>query len=389
MAEVELQHLNKTYPGGVQAVRDLGLRVADGELLVLVGPSGSGKTTTLRLIAGLEQPDDGIVRVGAQDVTRFPPHRRDVALVFQRPALYPNRTVRDNLLFGLTLRDRSWRAKLGRWVGLPPSPGSEVESRLAEVGRLLDLGDVMGRRPAELSGGQQQRVALGRALLRRPAVFLLDEPLAHLDPRLRWEMRRDLHLLQRRLRATMIHVTHDQDEASALGDRVAVLDRGRLQQVGRPAVLYERPANLVVAGTLGREPINRLDGRLDRQDGRLSFRAGPWHLAVPESCRESWEGFTGRPLTLGLRPEHLGPVPLPEGGQARLTAEVALVERLGSVSLVTLARDGLSLTARWPGVPPGEGETVAAAADLERAHLFDHPGGTALAHGRDRVAPAG
>jgi ABC-type sugar transport system ATPase subunit len=386
MADIDLKGLSKTYPGGVQAVCDLDLRAADGELLVLVGPSGSGKTTTLRLIAGLETPTTGAVRIGGQDVTGLPPHRRDVALVFQRPALYPNRTVRDNLLFGLSLRAKSWKARLARGLGLRPDLGPEVQGRLAEVGRLLDLDGVLERRPGELSGGQQQRVALGRALMRRPAVFLLDEPLAHLEVRLRWEMRRELHLLQRRLRATMIHVTHDQDEAMALGDRVAVLDRGRLQQAGRPAVLYERPANVVVAAALGREPINLLGGQLGCHDGRLSFRAGPWHLAVPESCREAWEGFTGRPLTLGLRPEHLGPAGM---GAARFTAEVALVERLGPVSLVTLAHGGLSLTARWEVEPPREGETVAVAPDLERAHLFDHPGGTALAHGRDRVAPAG
>jgi multiple sugar transport system ATP-binding protein len=385
MAEVELSQIQKIYGGPVTAVADLSLRAAEGELLVLVGPSGSGKTTTLRLIAGLETPTAGTVHIGGRDVTRLPPYRRDVALVFQRPALYPNRTVRDNLLFGLKLREQSWGARLRRWLGRGVDAHADPAARLAEVSRLLGLEDVLDRRPGQLSGGQQQRVALGRALVRRPAAFLLDEPLAHLDPRLRWEMRRELHLLQRRLRATMIHVTHDQDEAMALGDRVAVLDRGRLHQVDRPAVLYERPADVIVAGFLGSPPINLLDGRLDGDDGGLYFRAGGWRLRVPDACRETWQGFTGRTLTLGLRPEHLGPA---REGEARLPTEVALVERLGPVSLVTLAHGAVSLTARWEGDPPAEGETVAVAPALEQAHLFD-PSGRALAHGRVAAAPAG
>jgi ABC-type sugar transport system ATPase subunit len=383
MAEVVLEQVSKTYPGGVEAVGGLSLRVGDGELLVLVGPSGCGKTTTLRVIAGLERPTAGTVRIGGRDVGSEPPHRRDVAFVFQRPALYPHLDVRGNLVFGLAMRRRRWWGRRqSRDEGLPPGEGGR---RVEEVARLLGLEGVLGRRPAELSGGQQQRVALGRALVRQPAVFLLDEPLSNLDAALRLEMRRELHLLQRRLRATMIHVTHDQDEAMALGDRVAVLDRGRLQQVDRPAVLYERPANRCVAGALGWPPINLLDGFVVDPEGRLGFRWQGRVLPAPDARREDWQGFTGRPLTLGVRPEDVGPARGTDG-EARFTAEVALVERLGPVSLVTLATGDATLTARVEGKAPWrEGAAVEVRLALEQAHLFDRAGGRALSHGRPCV----
>lgn len=382
MADVAVREICKIYGNGVVAVRDLSLHVAEGELLVLVGPSGSGKTTTLRVIAGLETPTAGTVHVGGRDITATAPHQRHIAMVFQRAALYPHRTVRSNILFALNLRNHSWRGRWKRWL---QGGSAEAKARLGEVSQLLGLGDLLDRYPSQLSGGQQQRVALGRALVRRPAAFLLDEPLAHLDLRLRWEMRHELHLLQRRLRATMIHVTHDQDEAMALGDRVAVLDRGRLHQVDRPAVLYERPADVTVAGFLGSPPINLLDGQLDCPDGKLCFRVGDWLLRVPDACRETWQGFTGRTLTLGLRPEHVG---LAREGEARVAMEVVLVERLGPVSVVTLVHGPVSLCARWEGTLPAEGERVAVAPALEQAHLFDRASGRALAHGRFAAAPA-
>jgi multiple sugar transport system ATP-binding protein len=362
VAEVVLRELGKTFPGGVVAVDRLTLQVADGEFLAIIGPSGSGKTTVLRLITGLETPTTGTVTIAGRDVSRLPPHRRDVAFAFQRPALYPFLSVRDNLLF--------------------PKRRPGAQEHLAEVVRVLHLEELLDRRPGELSGGQQQRVVLGRALLRRPAIFLLDEPLAHLDPPLRLEMRRDLHLLQRRLRATICYVTHDQDEAMSLGERVAVLDRGCLLQVDRPAVLYERPATRRVAELLGSPPINLIDGHLVRQtaagpgDG-LCFQAGGWLLPVPDTCRERWQAFAGQPLTLGLRPESIGPA-IPGQVGSRFTMEVALVERLGSVSLVTLAHDGMMLTARWTGLPPSEGASAAVELALEQALLFDRATGVTL-----------
>jgi multiple sugar transport system ATP-binding protein len=362
MAEVVLERVGKTYPNGVRALHELSLAVPDGELVVLVGPSGCGKTTALRVVAGLETPTEGRVRIGGREVTAEPPHRRDVAMAFQRPALYPHLTVRQNLSFSLDLR-RGWFSR---------RPAAEAE-RVGQVAELLGLTGVLERRPGELSGGQQQRVALGRALARQPAVFLLDEPLSNLDARLRLEMRRELHLLHRRLRTTMVYVTHDQDEAMTLGDRVAVLDRGEVQQVGPPRALYERPANRFVAGFLGWPPMNLLDGKVVEKEGSLRFLCGPLNLPAPDA----WKEFAGRAMTAGIRPEDLR---LHDGGTPAL--EVRLVERLGPVSLVTLRRDGLELTARLEGVSPVD-EQAPAGVDipLAKAHLFDPATGRVLSHG--------
>jgi multiple sugar transport system ATP-binding protein len=278
MAEVALEKVGKTYPGGIAALRDVSLRIEDGELVALVGPSGSGKTTLLRLIAGLETPTGGTIRIGDRIVNDVPPHRRDVAMVFQRPALYPHLSVRANLGFGLFLRQGLFRR-----TGVPPVP--PTEERIASIARQLGLEDILDRRPATLSGGQQQRVALGRALVRRPAVFLLDEPLSNLDTRLRLEMRRELHLLHRRFRTTIIYVTHDQDEAMSLGQRIVVLDQGLVRQAGSPQELYDRPSDRFVAGFLGWPPMNLLDGELVMVDDRLSFGNGDVCLVT---CRPDW-----------------------------------------------------------------------------------------------------
>jgi multiple sugar transport system ATP-binding protein len=366
MAEVALERVGKTYPNGVRAVHDLSLAVADGELIVLVGPSGCGKTTTLRLIAGLEAPTGGVVRIAGRMVNGVQPHRRDVAMAFQRPALYPHLTVRQNLAFSLALR-RSWFAR---------RPAAEAE-RIRQVAGLLDLADVLDRKPGELSGGQQQRVALGRALVRQPAVFLLDEPLSHLDARLRLEMRRELHLLHRRLRTTMVYVTHDQDEAMALGDRVAVLDRGEVQQVGPPRELYERPTNRFVAGFLGWPPMNLLDGELVEKEDGLRFVCGPLAWPAPSA----WQMAVGCEVTVGIRPEHVG-LRGAEPPQGVLALEVRVVERLGPVSLVTLQRGGLALTARLEGASPVEEQAAAGVViPLDRAYLFDRATGRVLSHG--------
>jgi multiple sugar transport system ATP-binding protein len=376
MAEVALEQVGKTYPGGIEAVRGVNLHVADGELVVLVGPSGSGKTTLLRLIAGLETPTTGVVRIDGRIVNDVPPHRRDVAMVFQRPALYPHLSVRANLGFGLKLRRRAfWQ----RWLGRHPrEEDSKAGERIAAVAGQLGLENVLERRPATLSGGQQQRVALGRALVRRPAVFLLDEPLSNLDAQLRLEMRRELHLLHRQLRATMIYVTHDQDEATTLGERVVVLDQGVVRQADCPQALYDRPADCFVAGFLGWPPMNLLAGELVDGGDRLTFGNGDVYLVV--SGRPDWRSFTGRPLLLGIRPED---VALAEGpGEGRLGMEVRLLERLGPVRLVTLTAANWTVIARTPPTPQiSEGETRYAAFDLTRAHLFDPATGLALCHG--------
>ena len=365
MAEVVLERVSKTYPNGVQAVCHLTLTVADGELVVLVGPSGCGKTTTLRLIAGLETPTSGTIRIGGQPVDRLPPHRRDVAMVFQRPALYPHLNVRDNLGFGLALRRTAAQA--------------ERRERVEQTAGLLGLADLLERRPAELSGGQQQRVALGRALARRPAVFLLDEPLSNLDTRLRMEMRRELHLLHRRLRATMVYVTHDQEEALTLGDRVVLLDEGRVRQADSPQALYERPANRFAAAFVGWPPMNFLEGRLVEEEGRLVLADGEHRLPLAER-QGDWRPFVGRRVALGIRPEQIqitradGPGP---------PAHVRLVERAGPFRLVTLQYGGWTVTTRSEGPPSvSEGERAEVEFALVRAHLFDAATGELLAPGR-------
>jgi multiple sugar transport system ATP-binding protein len=414
MADVALERLAKTYANGVHALRDVTLSARDGELLVLVGPSGCGKTTLLRIIAGLETPTAGVVRLGSRVVNREPPYRRDVAMVFQRPALYPHLTVRDNLSFGLDQR-RPWSERVRHWFRRNGTADERGE-RVREAAELLELTDVLQRRPAELSGGQQQRVALGRALVRRPAVFLLDEPLSNLDARLRLEMRRQLHLLHRRLRATMVYVTHDQDEATALGDRVAVLDRGALQQIDRPDILYQRPINRFVAGFLGWPPMNLLDGELVEAGGQLCLVGPAACLTLAGPRRAEWHHLAGRAVTLGIRPEQLRVGPANDG-ETRLSLEVRLVEKAGPNCLVTgvcvesgtrqtdqvfrperrltprpetvaatfaaRPRDGWTVTVRLERqTAPPEGAAVEVGFDLGRAHLFDRESGVVLAHGR-------
>jgi multiple sugar transport system ATP-binding protein len=388
MAEVALERVAKVYANGVHAVEDLTLTVADGELLVLVGPSGCGKTTTVRLIAGLETPTRGTIRLGGEVVNTLPAWRRDVGMVFQRPALYPHRTVRDNLAFSLALRQpgRLQRLLLGlvrpRRARQIRQHRAAITERVAETARLLGLTEVLHRSPRELSGGEQQRVALGRALVRRPGVLLLDEPLSNLDAGLRLELRRELHLLHRRFPATMVYVTHDPVEALTVGERVAVLREGRLQQVGRPQALYDRPQSRFVAGFLGWPPMNFLDGRLHRLEGKLVFTAPGWQVPLP-AAKEPGDAWDGSPeVTLGIRPEHVRWQD--EAGPDGTPMVVAMVEPFGSGVLVTFAAGGRFVTAvtaaRGHG-PVEEGRTVMVCLQADHAHLFDRTTGLALGTG--------
>jgi ABC-type sugar transport system ATPase subunit len=365
---VSFEHVSKVYQAGASALAGVSFSVNDGELLAVVGPSGCGKTTLLRIVAGLTEPSAGSVRIGGRDVARLPPHRRDVAFVFQRPALYPQLSVRANLGFGMALR-RTWFRL-----------NAEERRCVDEVAEVLGLGKLLDRRPAELSGGEQQRVALGRALVRRPAVYLLDEPLAALDARLRLDLRRDLHLLQRRFRATMLYVTHDQEEARALGDRVAVLARGVLQQIDSPAALYDRPHSRFVAGFVGWPPMSFLDGCLVESNGRICFTADAAGVEVPAERREAWLGFAGRAVVLGLRAEDARLVP--GGMPGTIEMEVRRAEALERAWLLTLSRGGWELTVRLTDAsPPAEGSRAAVRLDLTRAHLFDPASGRALLAG--------
>ncbi len=366
MALVEFEHVSRVYPGRVRALDDFSLRVEPGELMVLVGPSGSGKTTTLRLLAGLDRPTGGTIRIDGHDLAGVPARERDVAMVFQRPALYPHLTVRRNLAFGLRMR-RGWRWPL---PGRRMDADRDVARRVEETAALVGLPHLLDRYPAQLSGGEQQRVALGRAVVRRPRVFLLDEPLSHLDGRIRAELRQELHLLQRRLTATMIYVTHDQAEALTLGDRVAVLDRGVLQQVDQPLVLYRQPANRFVAGFLGWPAMNFFDGRLAEEAGRIVFVAAGWQKPVPPEKAGAWAPYLDRPVTLGVRPEDVRIVDAGPLGEA-LPAEVLLVEGLGHASLVTLAVAGRRVTARLYGPGTPGRRDVGVDWHMARSHLFD------------------
>ncbi|NLA69302.1 MAG: sn-glycerol-3-phosphate ABC transporter ATP-binding protein UgpC, partial [Gammaproteobacteria bacterium] len=288
MAQVRLEHVRKVYPDGFVAVHDASFEARDGELLVLVGPSGCGKSTLLRMIAGLEAVDGGTIAIGGRVVNDVAPRDRDIAMVFQNYALYPHMTVAGNLAFGLKLRG------MGK---------TDVAARVAAAAETLGLGELLDRRPAALSGGQRQRVALGRALVRQPQVFLLDEPLSNLDARLRAAMRVEIARLHRSLRTTMVYVTHDQVEAMTLGQRIVVLDGGRIQQVDPPLALYERPANLFVAPFLGSPAMHVVRGRLELAGGPTLL--GEEGLRIPAPGLRLPEEWQGRELDFGLRPEHL------------------------------------------------------------------------------------
>ncbi len=369
MASIAFEHIDKIYPGGTQAVFDFNLTVADGEALALVGPSGCGKSTLLRLLAGLETATRGTLRIGGQAVNDQPPQRRNVAMVFQDYALYPHMTVRRNLEFPLKMRDL---------------PRADIERQMQWAAELLGLGELLDRLPRQLSGGQRQRVAMGRALVRQPTVFLMDEPLSNLDARLRVQIRAELSDLLERLSATTIYVTHDQAEAMTLGDRVAVLDRGRLQQVAPPQELYERPANTFVAGFIGNPPMNLFPARLVADAGGLRLQVGDQSapLASAVAATKSWRDDLEQPLTAGLRPEH---VSLAAEAEAGWRAVVHDAEYLGHETLLYLRLAGMTdpnpiLVARLPGIRPfHKGDAVKLRLDCERLHLF----------GPDGKAPSG
>ncbi|HEY4530837.1 MAG TPA: sn-glycerol-3-phosphate ABC transporter ATP-binding protein UgpC [Luteimonas sp.] len=365
MAQVRLEHVRKVYPDGYVAVHDASFEAGDGELLVLVGPSGCGKSTLLRMIAGLETVDGGTVSIGSRVVNDVAPRDRDIAMVFQNYALYPHMTVAANLAFGLKLRGMARAA---------------IDARVAEAARTLGLEDMLGRKPAALSGGQRQRVALGRALVRQPQVFLLDEPLSNLDARLRAAMRVEIARLHRSLGTTMVYVTHDQVEAMTLGQRIVVLEGGRIQQVDAPMALYERPANLFVATFLGSPAMNVLRGRL--ANGTPSALLLDDGARLPLPGLQLPEAWAGRELVVGVRPEHLLPA---TAGDDAFEATVELVEPVGSEVLVNLRAAGHDLVARLPpSFMPGRGDRLSLAVAGGRMHLFDPATGVRLEPTGDR-----
>lgn len=381
MAEVILDNLTKVYSNGVEAVRDFSLTVADGEMMVVVGPSGSGKTTTLRLIAGLETPSAGTVSINGKPVNRLPPRHRDVALAFQRNSLYPQLNVRQNLAFSGSLRDKRWWGRSLLNIFRAESRDEEIPRRVQETAKTLGLEEVLERYPSQLSGGEQQRVALGRTLVRRPGVYLWDEPLSNLDGPLRADLRRQLHLLQKALRATIIYVTHDQAEALALADRLVVLQKGRIQQVGRPADLYNQPQNLFVAEFLGYPPMNLLAGQVRETEGIWSFSGEEIILPLPHFKGARYLPANSQ-VTLGIRAENLSLRQDADNAKLKLSMTVSLVEHAGSHSLLTCRRGPSQVVVKIDGfcdVLPGQ--DVEVYWTMSRIHLFDGKSGRALAFG--------
>ena len=329
MAEVTFDGVSKVYPDGTRAVDSIDLEIQDGEFMVLVGPSGCGKTTALRMVAGLEEISEGQLKIGDRIVNQLAPRDRDIAMVFQSYALYPHLTVYDNIAFSLRLRKTS---------------KAEIDKRVKDAARILGLEQFLDRKPRALSGGQRQRVAMGRAIVRDPRVFLMDEPLSNLDARLRVQMRAEISQLQSRLGTTTIYVTHDQVEAMTMGDRVAVMRKGELQQVATPQELYDNPVNLFVGGFIGSPAMNMIEADLERANGGLAAKIGGQTLDLGEqsvASRPALQDFAGRKVVVGIRPEHLEDASLatdiPEG--RRLKGEIALTEALGAELIVYIKSD--------------------------------------------------
>ena len=323
MAEVRVEKLHKAFPDGTVAVEELDLEIGDGELFVMLGPSGCGKTTTLRCIAGLEQQTSGAIVIGDEDVSRLRPSQRDIAMVFQFYALYPHLSVRENMAFPLRA------AKM---------PESEVNERVAEAARMLQLEPYLTRKPSKLSGGEQQRVALGRAMVRHPKAFLMDEPLTNLDAELRADMRAEVKHLQQRLGATMVYVTHDQTEAMALGDRIAIMNKGNLEQLGAPMEVYERPATLFAARFIGSPPMNLIEAEVT--NGHLTA-AGGLEIEAPDGLRR------GERVIAGVRPERFV-VSVADGDAETARGRVVSREALGDETIYVVETEGGVLNVRMP-----------------------------------------
>jgi multiple sugar transport system ATP-binding protein len=391
MATITLERVSKTYPNGVSAVREVDLEIADGEFMVLVGPSGCGKTTLLRMIAGLEEVTSGVLRIGDRVVNDVSPKDRDIAMVFQNYALYPHMSAAQNTGFALKMR------KL---------PKDEIAGKVRETAQALGLRPWLERKPGQLSGGQRQRVAMGRAIVREPAVFLMDEPLSNLDAKLRVQMRAEVSRIQRRLDVATVYVTHDQVEAMTMGDRVAVMRDGEVLQCSDPQTLYDQPRDMFVAAFIGSPAMNLFEAVLE--EGAAAMRLGSQRIALPESVRRARPALVahaGQTIVVGLRPEHLSPAG-DRDRDAVLEGEVDLVEALGSDQYVhftidatrvlaegandedeqELVRGGEAVARIDPRIRMPVGGRMRFAVDVERIHFFDPAGGAVLAEGAPALA---
>ena len=359
MTKIVLAQVSKRY-GEQAVVENFDLEMADGEFIVLVGPSGCGKSTTLRMIAGLEDVSGGTIRIGDRDVTNLQPSERNIAMVFQNYALYPHKSVYENLAFGLRMRK---------------VPAADIEKKVSWAAQMLSIENLLARKPRQLSGGQMQRVSLGRALVRSPEAFLLDEPLSNLDAKLRIRMREEIAQLHKRVGTNMIYVTHDQVEAMTLGDRIVIMNQGRIQQVGKPLEVYDAPANLFVAGFIGAPEMNLIQGTLSEVQGQVTFQ-GPG-ISIPVSTNTSLAVEPGAQVMLGVRPEH---ATMTSDGGVGIAATIMLVEQMGPHTLTVLELDSDKtssaaptrfrvLTARRDELRAGERYCLHL--DPSRIHLFD------------------
>ena len=356
MAQVNLENVWKQFDS-VVAVRDVSLTINDKEFVVLVGPSGCGKSTTLRMVAGLEEITKGTIKIGDRVVNDVPPKDRDIAMVFQNYALYPHMSVYDNMAFGLKLRK---------------FPKQEIQQRVQEAAVLLGIQELLQRKPRALSGGQRQRVAVGRAIVRKPQVFLFDEPLSNLDAKLRVAMRAELKKLHDRLQATVIYVTHDQVEAMTMGDRIVIMKDGLIQQVGAPLEVYAHPQNQFVAGFIGSPAMNFIPCTVSGKDGQLFFTNPGLNLVVPSSRAKALAAYAGKPVTMGVRPEELREATAQDPANTVFEATVEVVEPIGHEIYLDVKAGPVELIARVsPDTPAKVGQKIRLAATVEKLHAFD------------------
>jgi multiple sugar transport system ATP-binding protein len=359
VASVSFRNVFKRYAGDVVAVKNLNIEVADKEFLVLVGPSGCGKSTSLRMLAGLEEISEGEIWIGERMVNNVAPKDRDIAMVFQSYALYPHMTVYDNMAFGLRLRK---------------TPKQVIDQRVRETAKSLGIEQLLDRKPRQLSGGQRQRVAVGRAIVREPAVFLMDEPLSNLDAKLRVEARAFISKLHQRLGTTFIYVTHDQTEAMTMGTRIAVMNAGELQQIDTPQTLYSHPANIFVAGFIGTPAMNLFDSTLNEVDGKLVVDAGVFRIPTPPARNDMYRPYAGKNVILGIRPEHVHDPNYQPANivPAAIDANVDIVEQMGNEKIVYLEEGGKTFLSRMdPRTTASVGQRIQVVVDTGNIHLFD------------------
>ena len=360
MASLSLEHIYKRYDNGFEAVKDFNLEIEDKEFIIFVGPSGCGKSTTLRMIAGLEEISDGTLKIDDRIVNDVEPKDRDIAMVFQNYALYPHMTVYDNMAFGLKLRK---------------VPKDEIDKMVREAAKILDLEKLLDRKPKALSGGQRQRVAMGRAIVRNPKVFLMDEPLSNLDAKLRVQMRIEISKLHERLGATIIYVTHDQTEAMTLGTRIVVMKDGVVQQVDTPQNLYNAPGNLFVAGFIGSPQMNFLDADVKVNGGKVTLAVGGSEFELPAAKAKAVidGGYDGKTVVMGIRPEDVYDLDTaPAGATSKIDAQIKVYELLGAEVFLYFDFAGAQMTARVnPRTTARTGDKTSFVLDMSKVHLFD------------------